>query len=90
MKNLWLYPDDCQHCVKLLNNQETERRMFTVPYLCGEAESDSFLKITPTEGEKNSYDICFTSIHQNERTIGVCGFHRVERRHKFEVGHWLG
>ena len=59
--------------------------MVTVPYLCGEAEFDSFLKITPTEGEKNSYDICFTSIHQNERTIGVCGFHGVEPRCKLKL-----
>jgi hypothetical protein len=67
MKNLWPYPDDCQHCVKLLNNRETERRMFTVPYLCGEAEFDSFLKIAATERAKRAA----TSVSQaSTRTKG--------------------
>lgn len=90
MENPWLYPDDYQHCVKLLNNRETERRMFTVPFRSGEAEFDSFLKIAATEREKISCDIRFSIIHQNESLIGVCGFHGVELRHKFEFGYWPG
>jgi RimJ/RimL family protein N-acetyltransferase len=90
---LWLSPlvaEDSRQCVELLNNREIERRMLTVPYPYGQAEFDSFLKISGAAREEHGGDLHFSIRHQNEGLIGGCGFDDIEPGHKVEIGYWLG